>query len=169
MHFHRLLFVLAVVSLALSMGSCKKEPIVYEEIELEVGTGEWQFEAVSRDSSMLSDAMLARGSQGGFHVWVSMRTFERINPKRVSMSLVAKTDTRVFSVSNQIEVDFVERNDGSFAFIGWPAQLVPPECADDKTLTVEVEINTKDGKHAKASMQVNVRFEAPAGWPMCAI
>jgi hypothetical protein len=133
--------------LLLALGGCPTDPPTPPGEEfLEVGSGEWRFEPIEDGA----EVDLVHGSQGGWHVWISMRT-EGLDPARVEMELVTEVEgmpeTRERS---NVRLDFqpIQDEPGMFRFVGWPAILSRPGCAAHERLSVSVTLTDSEGHTA---------------------
>ncbi|MFW5925342.1 MAG: hypothetical protein ACOCV4_04195 [Myxococcota bacterium] len=112
---------------------------------LEMGGGEWQFEPLMDGDTV----ELVLGGQGGYHIWVSLRTQE-LDPNGVQMTLT----TEVLSVADTESVTIYTVDldptpePGTHRLIGWPAVLPEPGCADGRELAVQVELVDAEGRWA---------------------
>ncbi|MFW6050062.1 MAG: hypothetical protein ACODAU_02740 [Myxococcota bacterium] len=109
---------------------------------LEVGGGEWQFEPLEDGQ----EVELVRGGQGGYHVWVSLRA-GGVDPDNVRMSIT----TEILSLAGSESGSTLDRDLGSapepgtYHYIGWPAVLPEPGCADGEEVEVRVTITDRHG------------------------
>lgn len=116
---------------------------------LELGTGEWAFEPLSEGQQV----RLVAGTQGGFHVWLSMRA-QGFDGTRLRMKLQLIPSSAPDQISgSDLELAFQPGDDG-LEFIGWPAQLLMPWCFTDAPLTLDVELSEGDTRSAHASIAI---------------
>jgi hypothetical protein len=126
------------VALALSVGSCggdSEPPPV-----LLLGTGEASFEpAISGDT-----LTLYAGTQGGHHVWLSMR-MRGFDLESVRMILDVIPEPPAPPAHTEVALQFIRRADGTpddlpYEYAGWPARVLAPECAVEKTVLLRVQL-----------------------------
>lgn len=111
------------------------------EGEVTIGSGEWRFEPVADGD----EVELVRGSQGGWHVWVSMEA-RGLDPRRVEMDLETVIDSDMETHERSIVyLDFQDMGSGGARFIGWPAVLSDPACASGRPLEITVTLTDQDG------------------------
>jgi hypothetical protein len=108
--------------------------------ELVLGTGEAGFEPAA-DGDTLT---LYAGTQGGHHVWLSMR-MRGFDPESVRMILDVIPEPPAPSARTEIPLQFTARSgeldDGlPFEFVGWPARVLAPECAVDAPVLLRVQL-----------------------------
>jgi hypothetical protein len=148
---------LAALTLCLLLVACGEDgPEVAPALEL--GTGEWQFETMAAAQRV----QLVAGTQGGFHVWLSMRA-QGFAGERLRMQLQLRS-ARAPVASSDLSLAFEPNEEGALEFVGWPAQLLDPWCAVDVPLTVEVTLS--DAARHSASATVEIVPTAPLnGFP----
>lgn len=129
---------------------------VGENAVVELGRGESRFMPLE-DGERLP---LVPGSQGGYHVWVSFRSWG-LQPDRVDLTLT--TELRGVDGSEgeaHAMINLQPREEGGgHVFPGWPARVRIPECAHDRELRIEVSLTDRSG--ARASDARVVIVEAP--------
>jgi len=138
----RRLPVLAVLLGVLAAGCAGGEPAAPGETWAELGTGEWEFVSLTDEQ----EVDLIFGSQGGYHVWASIRT-EGLDPSRVMLEVETQVgdDSRPAEHS-RVPVDLeVDEVTGVQQFIGWPAVLAHPGCAVDRMIRVHVTLTDRRG------------------------
>lgn len=126
---------------------------------LEVGTGEWQFVPLLDGD----EVTLAAGSQGGFHIWTSVRG-AGMEPRRVRLEITTTTEGSPFAPEHSdVMVDMLPA-DGMSAFVGWPAQLLHPGCANGQLVHLEARITDRAGVTGHDERDVLVRWTPPDGF-----
>ncbi len=146
----------ALLSLSVS-GGCAAE---VGEGTLELGTGEWRYETLADGD----EVDLVRGSQGGVHVWLSMRA-SGLDPDRVTMEIVTeKLDGSLAPETSVVEVSLnpaAEEGVLMHEILGWPAVLAEPGCVVDSELLVTVTLSDENGTSA-----TDQRLVVPRGTDM---
>ena len=136
--------------------------------EMIIGTGEWMWEDVS-DGDELT---LSRGTQGGYHFWLSVRAVG-VDPARIRMQLdlLPSNPDPVLEVHSDIRINLDEPGDPEMAadgwseYIGFPAQLSRPWCVVDEPLEANVELEDRNGVVLTETVSIVPR--APrAGFPV---
>lgn len=128
-----------------------------------VGTGEWQYEPLAAGQRV----QLAAGSQGGYHVWVSLRA-QGFASERLRMELELVSDAAPLARSD-LELPFAPvpaasaGEDGWVERVGFPAQLLEPWCAVERPLLVRVTLSDREGQSASAELTV-VPTAPPGGF-----
>ncbi len=112
------------------------------EVSVQLGTGEVAFEALVDDQ----EVPLVAGSQGGHHVWLSFRA-EGVSSDRVLLDVdaVVLDESEPPPSREPVRIRLSELDDGSREYIGWPAQLVEPECLVGKRLSVRITLTDSSG------------------------
>jgi hypothetical protein len=118
---------------------------------VELGTGEVEFEPVVPDQHL----KLYAGTQGGHHVWLSYRT-QGLEPKSIRMTLdvVPEANARMAHSEVELNLDSVEGDPEQSEFVGWPAQILDPECAVGSPVSIQLTLTDKRGKQASGEMRV---------------
>jgi hypothetical protein len=116
---------------------------------LELGTGEWRFEPLTPEQRV----QLVAGTQGGFHVWLSMRA-QGFDGDRLRMKLTLRSSGSSPLSGSDLELMFEPAEDGWLEFEGWPAQLLAPWCGIEQPLAIEVTLSDRAGHSAAASISV---------------
>ena len=138
---------LPALALCLLLAACAEDgPEVVPVLTL--GTGEWQFETMAATQRV----QLVAGTQGGFHVWLSMRA-QGFRGERLRMQLTLRSP-RAPLASSDVSLAFEPNEAGELEFVGWPAQLLEPWCAVDQPLTVEVTLSDPSRHSASASVEI---------------
>jgi hypothetical protein len=124
------------------------------EASVELGTGETEFEPVTPNEHLTLHA----GTQGGHHVWLSYRT-DGLLPDNIQMELdvVPEAPARPAHSHVTIDLDPVSGDDttsASYEFIGWPAQVLDPECAAGGSVSIMLKLTDTLGHTASGSMMV---------------
>jgi hypothetical protein len=120
--------------------------------ELELGSGEASFEPAS-DGSELA---LYAGTQGGHHVWLSMRVRGLAGPDlQFSLDVVpappappAHTDVSLHFAAAPAHGSY------EYEFVGWPARVLMPECAVGHPVQLSVRLSDAQGNSAEAELEV---------------
>lgn len=124
-------------------------------VTLELGTGESSFEPLTAGQRV----QMVAGTQGGFHVWLSLRT-HGFSSDRLRMQLAlspaapAPLAASDLSVSFEVSRDPAQAASGSREHVGWPAQLLSPWCAVDKPLSMQATVSDLQGHSASASIEI---------------
>lgn len=128
--------------------------------QLELGSGEVAFEAVQQGDHL----QLHAGSQGGYHVWLSIRARGFKSDKlRFVLDVVPSAPAPPAHTDTPIRFTPVGAADGGapspdaggpLEFIGWPARVLAPECAVGKTLRLSVQLDDGLGQTAKGELEV---------------
>ncbi|MDB4975737.1 MAG: putative secreted protein [Myxococcaceae bacterium] len=125
------------------------------EFTLALGTGESSFAALTPGQRV----QMVAGTQGGYHVWLSLRA-SGFHDDRLRMQLALRSDGPVPLASSDLEVTFEPVTGGapgapfSIEHVGWPAQLLEPWCAVDRTLSISATVTDGEGHRASASIQI---------------
>jgi hypothetical protein len=122
--------------------------------ELVLGTGEAGFEPAA-DGDTLT---LYAGTQGGHHVWLSMR-MRGFEPESVRMILDVIPELPAPPARTEIPLHFTARSgeidDGlPFEFTGWPARVLAPECAVDAPVLLRVQLLDARGHDLTRELRV---------------
>ncbi len=153
----------AFVAACFALGGCATP--VQSEAWAELGTGEWRFEPLV-DEQLVT---LVAGSQGGFHVWASVRatgldrddvTFE-IETEPVDGSWPAEVSSIVVDLESDDDDPTMDR------FVGWPAVLSRPGCMSENAMYVRVRLTDRDGVTAEDSRTVVPRPDSAAPPAAC--
>lgn len=122
---------------------------------VEVGTGEWQFESFEDGDAL----PLVRGSQGGHHVWISVRS-DTMATGNATLSIETQlADDSGEPQRSQVPITLTPSLNGMFAeYLGWPAVIARPGCFADKMLRVRVSLSDSNGVHAQVD-----RYLIPTG------
>jgi hypothetical protein len=143
---NRVLSQTPLALLALAVAACAPAP---GDATLELGTGESRFEAVEPGGEVL----LVRGSQGGYHVWMSMRALG-LQGERMDMLLeVQPTDGSMAVQQSWVRVFMDELETGS-EYVGWPATIRDAECFVGREVLVRAAITDERGKTAVGEMLI---------------
>jgi hypothetical protein len=93
--------------------------------ELEIGRGETIFAPIEKDQAL----PYVRGSQGGFHVWISFRV-RGLDPERVLIAVTTKVEGHDdLELERRGRQNFVALDEedagaaGTYEYTGWPAQI----------------------------------------------
>jgi hypothetical protein len=118
---------------------------------VELGSGESAFELTTAEEHL----KLYAGTQGGHHVWLSYRV-AGLMPEDVRMVLdvVPMPPARPAHSDVVLDLDPSAYGASSYEFIGWPAQILDPECAVGSVVSIALTLTDKSGKQASGSMTV---------------
>jgi hypothetical protein len=136
-----------LVCLALLSACSDADPDVTPVLEL--GTGEWTFEPLTPGQRV----PLVAGTQGGHHVWLSMRA-QGLSGDRLRMKLTLRSSGSSPVSGSDLELTFEPGEDGWLEFEGWPAQLLAPWCGVELPLAIDVTLSDPAGHSAAASISV---------------
>ena len=136
---------------ALALSSCEADG---EEPDLppalQIGTGEVQFEPLTAGQRV----QLVAGTQGGYHVWLSLRA-QGFEGERLRMQLELASEGPAPLARSDLEVPFeraaAQRTGEWVEYVGWPAQLLEPWCAVERNLTVRVTVSDRQGHTASGT------------------
>jgi hypothetical protein len=129
---------------------------------LELGTGEASFEPLLEGA----DLPLIRGSQGGYHVWLSFR-LEQMAAGIVGLHI----ETQLLDASREPEHSRVRvpmgpaDDEGVIVHPGWPAIVASPACLVDALVRLSVTIIDDTGREAFDERHVMVRTDTPVDDP----
>jgi hypothetical protein len=135
--------------------SCGNDAVDTVPPALELGTGEWQFEPMIAAQRV----QLVGGTQGGYHVWLSVRAQGFVG-ERLRMQLDLRSDGPAPLAHSDLEIGFDPVDDEAspasdrLEHVGWPAQLLDPWCAVEKTLTIDVTVSDRHGHSASAALAI---------------
>jgi hypothetical protein len=153
-HPLRRLLVVAVLA-----GGCAA-PVGTESLDL--GTGEWQFEAVETGQPV----PIIHGIQGGYHVWVSMRAEGlATGPCRLELETEPVEGGRPVEQSH-VNARLAPGPGGGEELIGWPAVLAHPGCDVGRALTIRAALHDTVGVVARGEMIV---VPEGTGLPACSL
>ncbi len=141
----------AAIALALS-GCAEVEPT------LELGTGDRGFEPIEDGQ----DLPMIEGAQGGWHLWISLRT-TGLDPSdaRVAMA-VAPLEAGRPRQERILEVD-LQPHEGYHRLIGVPMVMSLPECFQNRVVLVEVTVTDRGGRTESDERVVVPRWHEPIG------
>lgn len=118
--------------------------------ELELGSGEASFEPAS-DGSELA---LYAGTQGGHHVWLSMRVRGLSGPD-LQFTLDVVPSPPAPPAHTEVSLHFTEAAEpGSYEYVGWPARVLMPECAVGQPVQLSVQLSDARGRSVEAQLEV---------------
>lgn len=120
-------------------------------VELVLGTGEVSFEPFTPGDSL----QLYPGTQGGHHVWLSVRV-KGLEPEGILFQLDVDPTPPAPPALTEVQLDFVPvvGQDNTYEFIGWPAQVLEPECAVGHPVTLTVRLEDTQRRVAMAETEV---------------
>jgi hypothetical protein len=114
-----------------------------------LGSGESAFEPTTEAQHL----KLYAGTQGGHHVWLSYRVFGlMLDDVRMELDVVPAPPARPAHSDVMLDLDPVA--DGGGEFIGWPAQILDPECAVGSVVSISLRLTDARGRQASGSMTV---------------
>jgi len=126
----------------LCLGGCALEAPPPEEPRVEVGTGSWRFEPLVDEDSV----ELIRGSQGGWHFWLSVRT-QGVEAEDVILTIETQLEDESRPAEEvDVDVRLGRMNDeGERTLLGWPAIVADPACLAGHTVRVSITLQLADG------------------------
>jgi hypothetical protein len=154
----RLAWLLAVIACACDGGSRHSEHDAGgddagdgELGTVELGSGETAFEPTTDEQHLT----LYAGTQGGHHVWLSYHA-EGLMPDNVRMTLDVVPMPPARPAHSDVVLDLAPAEGGAsgYEFIGWPAQVLDPECAVGSVVSISLTLTDQSGKQASGSMKV---------------
>ena len=123
------------------------------EATLQLGSGEASFEPAEPGE----ERTLYAGTQGGHHLWLSMRV-RGLGPDHVRMVLDVVPAPPAAPAHTDIELRFMERSDPDddlpFEFVGWPARVLNPECAVGQPVQLRVQLSDRSGHSVSAELEL---------------
>lgn len=137
---HRLLVLALLASLPACASASSLPP---EAAQLELGTGTARFVSVA-DGDALE---MVRGAQGGWHVWVSVRT-EGLTEGTGSLEIEhGPADQSAAPQRSRVGVMFDPPDaQGRRASLGWTAIFDNPACQQDRLYRIRVTLTTARGE-----------------------
>jgi hypothetical protein len=117
---------------------------------VELGSGEVEYEPVDSEQHL----KLHAGSQGGHHVWLSYRTRGLDRSIRMTLDVVPEGNARPAHSEVDLTLTAVASDADAYEFVGWPAQILDPECAVGSVVAIALTIKDKSGKQASGSLRV---------------
>lgn len=117
---------------------------------LQIGGGEVYFEPLMAGQMQ----QLYAGTQGGYHLWLSFRA--PLEPGLVTMELDMFPQVPSRSTHSYLDIYFAEVPDepGLAEYVGWPAQLLDPECAVDKPVHIHARFTDQAGTEVEAELEL---------------
>lgn len=116
---------------------------------LELGSGESRFVAVSPGD----EVELVRGSQGGYHVWLSLRAHGLAGERMQMLLEVEPADGSMATQESHVRVFLDEGADVS-EYVGWPALIQTPECFVGRDVRVRAALTDDAGRTAVGEVVV---------------
>ncbi len=151
-----------LVCALLITGACGNDRAVKPiETQLVIGTGEAEFETL-RSGDHLE---LHAGTQGGHHVWLSMRA-QGLDPDGIRMVLEVIPTEPAPTAKSELLLDFTSipgsadlgaeagPTDEWVEFVGWPARVLAPECAAGQRVELRLSLEDRHGRTAHGSSAV---------------
>ena len=147
-----------ILALALACGETSPEPVrcptataPTSGAQLTLGTGVDQFE----DLVDGQDLVLARGPQGGCHLWLAFQTVG-IDPERVTVTVeILEGEQR--RASSQTSVRLMSLN-GVCGLAGFAAVLEAPWLLQDREVLIAITAQDESGSRAEDQRTVRVRW-----------
>jgi len=121
------------------------------EPTVDIGTGESSFEPLTDGQ----DVTLVRGSQGGHHMWMSLRV-DGLDPQKVWLDADVELEGERFRSRNITAL--TSEGDQDY-LVGWPLVMTDPARVDGKVVKILVTLTDQDGNVADAT--INVRPHLP--------
>jgi hypothetical protein len=144
---------LVVVSLfgAIACGDPPAGSTALGEAKVELGTGEAEFEAIDGEPTL----DMAAGSQGGFHVWMSL-VAHGYDEERLEATIVTTVigdddeEEEPLTMRPRLPGELIQRDDAQseWRFAGYPAQVRDARCAHGKRVRLEVKIWDSNDREA---------------------
>jgi len=134
------------------VAGCADAPPV-EDAALELGTGSWRFEPLEDGQ----EVELVRGAQGGWHVWISVRT-RGVEDDRPPVRLtVGPADGSRPPDEVEVALPFdPPRDDGWRQLVGYTGVVNEPACLVGELVRFTVRVTTADGEELTAERDVRV-------------
>lgn len=140
----------------LGFGACADDPTPRPP-SVELGTGETAFEPVMPAAHLAFHA----GTQGGHHVWLSYRVFGLL-PQGIRMELDVVPEPPARPAHTDVLLDLTQvpseaakaSTPETYEFVGWPAQVLDPECAVGKSVTLTLKLTDTAGLSVEGSLEV---------------
>ncbi|MEW5852737.1 MAG: DUF2330 domain-containing protein [Myxococcota bacterium] len=133
----------AVALVAAVMSGCGTET---PAPTVEIGTGESRYESLSDGQ----DVELVRGAQGGYHMWMSLRS-QGLDPEKVWLDVETRVNGDKSTSSTVTRLTSQDDND---VLVGWPLIIAEPERVDGQLMEVHVTLTDEQGDAADASISV---------------
>ena len=141
----------AAIALALS-GCAEVEPT------LELGTGDRGFEPIEDGQ----DLPMIEGAQGGWHLWISLRT-RGLDPEDARVELAVSPLEAGRPRQTRILTADLEPHDGYHALIGVVMVMSLPECFQAREVLVEAALTDRAGRSETDERVVVPRWHEPIG------
>lgn len=117
---------------------------------LQIGSGEVRFEPIEDGQEL----PLYAGTQGGYHVWLSFRAPLAPGLVTMELDLAPAPGSRESHSALSIPFEEVEGAPDLAEFIGWPAQILDPECAVHQPVQVHVRFVDSRGVSVASEIEV---------------
>lgn len=103
---------------------------------------------------------LVAGSQGGHHLWLSLRA-SGLEPDDVRMELDVTPPAPAPPAHSDVQISLTPSDDPALPleFVGWPARVLMPECAVGEAVGFAVTLRDRRGRTASAA--ITLRAEPP--------
>ena len=114
------------------------EESAHEPATLELGTGSWRFDPLT-DGQQVE---LVRGAQGGWHIWLSLRTQGVVlgdEPVLVDLRM-QPADGSLPSQKTAITLVFDAKEDDRYELVGYTGIVSEPSCWVEKLVRVQVSL-----------------------------
>jgi hypothetical protein len=122
------------------------------QAELELGSGEASFEPASNGS----EQRLYAGTQGGHHVWLSMRV-RGLDGENLQFTLDVVPSAPAPPAHTEASIRFTRATslgEGWYEFTGWPARVLMPECAVGQPVQLSVTLRDAAGRTVQGDLEV---------------
>lgn len=129
------------------------------EVAVELGTGEAEFERIVGEPRL----EMAAGSQGGFHVWVSLMA-SGFEDETLDIALVTEVEgvaDSTLEMRHNLDGRFVTNDAGDVFWIkaGYPGQVRDAECAHGKRVRLHVTLKDPVGREATDERYCSVALD----------
>lgn len=114
-----------------------------------LGTGEAEFQAMDGEPTL----RLARGAQGGFHVWASILAYGFSSPRLdllLTTTVDDEPDSSLVMHARLTMRDGVDpEGNPAQSFAGFPAQVKGARCADGRRIGIELQLSEPGGRSSR--------------------
>jgi hypothetical protein len=124
------------------------DALVLPASALQIGSGEVSFEPIEEGQAL----PLYAGTQGGYHVWLSFRAPLAPGLVTMELDLVPVPASRESHSELTIPFEEVAGEPALAEFIGWPAQILDPECAVQQPVQVHARFVDSRGVSVEADI-----------------
>ncbi|MGF1467846.1 MAG: hypothetical protein ACFCGT_17135 [Sandaracinaceae bacterium] len=127
---------------------------------LELGTGTFRFQEL-QDGDQVD---LVRGAQGGWHVWLSLRTLGLPGQEASLLIGMERADGTRPPDETQVDIRLgLPNDDGERLMLGWPAIVAEPGCYVGRLVRLSVRLAADNG--AVLTDERDLRYGAGADPP----